>query len=122
VQTCSCEQILNRCSMERKSLPCSSKRPSASPPNRSWPLTFLDLLHRETYLESRIQIKALRHSNVIPIEQVDQEVLQNVDKSLLKHGNKKRKRGEEEDEVVANQKRTVSRAKAFGEKCQVQQD
>jgi len=70
---------------------------------------YLDLAHRETYLESRIQLKALRHSNVIPIEQVDQEVLQNVDKSLLKHGNnKKRKRGEEEDEVVANQKRTVS--------------
>ena len=84
---------------------------------------YLDLAHRETYLESRIQLKALRHSNVIPIEQVDQEVLQNVDKSLLKHGNnKKRKRGEEEDEVVANQKRTVSFEARLDEISQTQRN
>jgi len=57
-------------------------------------------------LESRIQHKALRHSNVIPIEQIEPESLQAIDKSLLKLGNKKRKR-EEEDES-AGQKRSVS--------------
>jgi hypothetical protein len=82
---------------------------------------FLDIASRETYLESRIQLKALRHSNVIPIEQVDQEVLQNVDKSLLKLGNKKRKRGEEDDdETAANQKRTVSRTEISIEQYRVQ--
>lgn len=57
-------------------------------------------------MESRIQLKALRHSNVIPIEQIEPESLQAIDKSLLKIGNKKRKREEEEESAV--QKRNAS--------------
>jgi hypothetical protein len=57
-------------------------------------------------LESRIQLKALRHSNVVPIEQIEPDSLFAIDKSLLKLGNKKRKREEEEENAAG--KRTVS--------------
>lgn len=60
-------------------------------------------MYKETYLENRLQNKALRRSNVIPMEQVDPHAIQDIDKNLLKIGSmKKRKREDEDDGVVSS--------------------
>ncbi|KAG7566958.1 hypothetical protein FFLO_01337 [Filobasidium floriforme] len=64
-------------------------------------------MFKETYLESRIQLKALRHSNVVPIEQIEPDSLFAIDKSLLKLGNKKRKREEEEENAAGKRTTTL---------------
>ena len=65
------------------------------------------VMYKEAYLETQLQLKALRHSNVIPAEQVDPESLNHVDKNLLKTtGAKKRRRDDEDDGPHPQQRRS----------------